>query len=100
MRKKFDKAFKAKVALAAIKENKTIQELAKEYDIHPNQISQWKKQLSDGAADLFERPNKKDPEIKKAEEKKDMLLKTVGEMKIENDFLKKKYRQVYGKEPF
>ena len=100
MRKKFDKAFKARVALAAIKENKTIQELAKEYDIHPNQISQWKKQLLEGSADLFERPNKKDPEVKQAEEKYDVLLKTVGEMKIENDFLKKKYRQLYGKEPF
>ena len=59
--------------------------------MHPNQISQWTRQLLDGAVDLFERPNKKSEEI---------LLKAVGEMKIENDFLKKKYRQVYGKEPF
>jgi transposase-like protein len=100
MRKKHDKAFKAKVALAALKEDKTIQEIANEYSVHPNQISQWKKQLLDGAMELFERPNKKNPEVKHAEEERDLLLKTVGEMKIENDFLKKKYRQVYGKDPF
>jgi transposase-like protein len=67
---------------------------------HTNQISKWKKQLSQGAVDVFERSNKKSPEVEKAQEKQEMLLKTVGEMKIENDFLKKKYRQVYGKEPF
>jgi len=100
MRKKHDKTFKAKVALAALKEDKTIQEIANEYVVHPNQISQWKKQLLEGATDIFERANKKNPEVKQAEEERDLLLKTVGEMKIENDFLKKKYRQLYGKEPF
>jgi len=55
----------------------------------------WREQLI-----YPKRPNKKSPEIEKAQRKQDMLLKTVGEMKIENDFLKKKYRQLYGKEPF
>ena len=100
MRKQYDKTFKAKVALEALKETDTIYELAKKYEVHTNQISKWKKRLSKEAASVFERPNKKSPEVEKAQKKQDMLLKTVGEMKIENDFLKKKYRQVYGKEPF
>ena len=100
MRKSCDKNFKAKVALEALKEGSTLQDLAKKYEVHPNQIAQWKRQLLAGAAELFERPNKKSGELREAENREDMLLKAVGEMKIENDFLKKKYRQVYGKEPF
>jgi transposase-like protein len=97
-RKSYDKAFKAKVALEAIKEESTIQELANKYEVHPNQISQWKRQLQEGAAEIFERPNKKKTD--ETEDGQDLLLQTVGKMKIENDFLKKKYRQLYGKEPF
>ncbi len=100
MRKKHRKDFKAKVAIEALKGESTLQELAVKYEVAPNQISQWKKQLLDGAADIFERPNKKKPEVVKAEKERDEILKTVGEMKLENDFLKKKYRQLYGKEPF
>lgn len=100
MRKSYDKSFKAKVALEALKEESTLQELARKYEVHPNQISQWKRQLVEGAEELFERPNKKSEEVRNAEKRDEMLLKAVGEMKIENDFLKKKYRQVYGKEPF
>lgn len=100
MRKKFDKAFKAKVALEAIKGESTLQELAVNLEVTPNQISVWKNQLLSGAMEIFERPNKKKSEVRAAEKERDKIMKTIGEMKIENDFLKKKYRELYGKEPF
>jgi transposase len=98
MRKHYDKAFRAKVALEALKETSTLQELSKKYEVHPNMISVWKRQAMENISVLFERPNKKSDEQKDAERERDMLLKTVGELKVENDWLKKKYRQVYGKE--
>ncbi len=60
MRSKHDKAFKAK---AAMEEEKTLQELANKYEVHPNRISLWKKQLANGVAGIFERPNKKHPDV-------------------------------------
>jgi transposase-like protein len=56
MRKSFTNEFKARVALEAIREQKTIAQLASEYEVHPNQVGLWKKQLLEGAAELFERP--------------------------------------------
>ena len=100
MRKSYDKTFKAKVALDAIKETSTLQELARKYDVHPNQISQWKQHLLEGVDEIFERANKKTREDRESDKEREQLLQVVGEMKIENDFLKKKYRQLYGKEHF
>lgn len=99
MRKSYDTAFKVKVALEAAKEQMTLQELAQKYDVSPGQISQWKKQLVEGAGELFERPNKKQKRERETEEERDHLLKTVGQLTVENEFLKKKYRQVYGSDP-
>ena len=88
-RQSFSKDFKAKVTLEALREESTIQEIAAKYSVHPNQISQWKAQAIAGLADIFERPNKKSEETRKQEEEKDSLLKTIGEQKVELDFLKK-----------
>lgn len=99
MRKTFTKDFKAKVAIEAIKGEKTIAELSTQYSVHPNQISLWKKQLLEGASSLFERGNAKDFDENKQEEKSDELYKNIGQLKVENEFLKKKYRQIYGHEP-
>lgn len=88
-RQSFSKEFKAKVALEALREESTIQEIAVKHGIHPNQISQWKSQAVAGMADIFEKPNKKSEEVRKQEEEKDSLLKTIGEQKVEIGFLKK-----------
>jgi len=98
MRKTYDTAFKVKVAIEAVKEQMTLGELAQKYEIHPVQVSQWKKQLLEGADGFFERPNKKRSREREAEEERDQLLKTVGQLKVENDFLKKKHREYYGSE--
>jgi transposase-like protein len=99
MRKKHSTEFKAKVALEAIKGEQTIQEIAQKYEVHPNQVIQWKRQLLDNATSAFEKPGKKNQEAKEVEVKEEKLYSQIGRLKIENDFLKKKYRQLYGKEP-
>ena len=89
-RQTFSKDFKAKVALEALREESTIQEIAVKHGVHPNQISKWKAQAIAGMADIFERPNKKPEEVRQQEEKENEYLKTIGEQKVELDYLKKK----------
>ena len=75
--------FKAKVALAAIKGDRTMAELAEHFDVHPNQISDWKQQLQESAADVFGGPPKSkaaDPDLK-------VLHAKIGQLALENDFL-------------
>jgi transposase-like protein len=98
MRKHYDKAFKAKVAIEAIRGEKTMQEIGMLYDVHPNLVALWKKQLLESADVLFEKTGKgKDAEA--AERKQDELYKQIGQLQVENEFLKKKYKQIYGTEP-
>ena len=67
--------------------------------MHQTVISLWKRQVLDGMREIFERPNKKGAAEREAEAERDRLLKIVGELNVEGDFLKKKYRQVYGRDP-
>ena len=83
-RRNHTSAFKAKVALAAIKGEKTLAELAQQFDVHPNQITQWRSQLLDGAAGIFGRD--KNGATAPAVDLKALHAK-IGELALENDFL-------------
>jgi transposase-like protein len=87
-RQKHSAAFKAKVALAAIRGERTIAELAVHFGVHPNQIHNWKKQLLDGAASVFE--GGASAEGGPNEAQVDLLYRQIGQLKVENDFLARK----------
>ena len=88
MRKRHDVKFKAKVAIAAIRENKTMSALSSDFDVHRVQIQQWKKTCLEGIPGLFSR--KGSVENKKKEQLIEELYKQIGILKMENDWLKKK----------
>src|SRR5262249_49850444 len=78
-------AFKAKVALAAIKGDRTVAQLAEQFDVHPNQVTSWKAQLEGGAADVFG-PGSGGGTAEPAVDVKSLHAK-IGELTVENDFL-------------
>lgn len=81
-------AFKTKVVLEALKERQTVSEMAEQFDVHPNQISAWKKEFLAGA----ENANGNSKEVlrlKDSEQEKEEFFKEIGKLKVENDWLKK-----------
>ena len=84
-RKTYSSGFKTKVVLEVLQERETIQEIGKKYEIHPNQLSTWKSQFLANANSVFEKGVSKSDD----EKEKDELYKKVGQLQIENDFLKK-----------
>ena len=87
-RRKFSADFKSKVVLETLKERSTIEELSKKHEVHPTQINAWKREFLSKAASVFGDNN--DSEQKQKEADTDKLYAQIGQLKVENDFLKKK----------
>ena len=87
-KKKFTAELKAKVAIAALKGQKTLNELASEYDVHPTQIKLWKKQLLDGSKNFF--GGKSEKQMETLLQERDRLYTQIGQLVVELDWLKKK----------
>ena len=94
MRKRYSSEYKAKVALHAIKGEETLSELSARFEVHPVQISTWKKKLLQGLPEIFlnKQQQKRQSEQKLIEE----LYKQIGQLKVENDWLKKKHDLING----
>ena len=86
-RKKYPKEFKARVALEALKGEKSIAQISSEYEVHSAMIAKWKKQLKDNVADIFTRKNEREPSDAQLI---DRLYKQIGKSQVEIDWLKKK----------
>jgi transposase len=89
-RRKFSADFKAKVVLEALKERNTVEELAKKYELHPNQIHSWKKEFLNNASVVFSSGEKRMEDKKHQEEEREKLYAQIGQQKVEIDWLKKK----------
>lgn len=90
-RKKFTSKFKTKVILEALKERMSNQELAQKFEIHPQQINTWKREFLNGAEEVFRKGKVKTTKSDR-EEMEDVLLKMIGQQKVEIDFLKNALR--------
>ena len=85
--------FKAKVAVAALKGDKTLAELAEQFDVHPNQIADWKRQLLDTVDQLFGRSEK---QAEDSEHKVKELHAKIGQLTMERDFLERGLERIHG----
>ena len=89
-RRKFTGVFKAKVAIEALKERQSLAEISMHFEVHPNIISKWKKEFLENSAQVFDQQSKeteKEIDIEK-------LYAKIGQLEIENDFLKKNLRKI------
>ena len=87
-RRAFTAEFKAKLAVEAIRERQTLAELAAQHQVHPNQITQWKKQLMETLPEVFGR--RREQSAEEYQELVDRLYQQIGQLKVELDWVKKK----------
>jgi len=92
-RRRHDPEFKARVALEALKGIKTIQQIAKEYEVHPVQVSDWKKTIQEGVAGVFERGGA-DRGEEEFERERDQLKAIIGDLTVKLEFMAKKSKQL------
>jgi len=90
-RRKFSADFKAKVVLEALKEQNTIEEIARKYEVHPNQIHTWKKEFLNSASLVFSSGDRLMEDKKLQEEEREKLYAQIGQQKVEIDWLKKNW---------
>ena len=88
--KKIYRAFKAKVVIEALKERESLAELSKHFEVHPNIISKWKNEFLENSAHVFDQQSKET----ETEIDIDKLYAKIGQLEIENDFLKKNLRKI------
>ena len=88
-RRKFSGAFKAKVAIEALKERETLAELSKRFEVHPTMISKWKQEFLEHSAEVFDKKSDDDSEVDP-----EKLYAKIGQLEIENDFLKKSLNKI------
>jgi len=88
-RRKFSSAFKAKVAIDALKERETLAELSARYEVHPTVISKWKQEFVDLSMNVFE----KKQSVEEPYEDVEKLYSKIGQLEMENDFLKKSLKK-------
>jgi transposase len=91
-RKRYKSEFKSQVALEALKEMKTLSELATQFSIHANQISDWKKQLQQGAQSIFETDKNLSKDKQEQDTEKEQLYAQIGKLQVELEWLKKKLK--------
>jgi transposase len=91
-RRRLDPAFKAKIGLEALKGIKTVAEIAREYQVHPNQVSQWKSQVVQRLPEVFE--HGPTAQVQESQLEMERLERKVGQLTMELDWLKKKSKQL------
>jgi transposase-like protein len=95
MRKKYTKQEKAKIVLELLREEKTVNQIAAEYGVHPTQLAQWKKTALEGLPDLFEQKEREINKMTKEHQHEvDQLYKKIGDLTIQVDWLKKKSDEI------
>lgn len=92
-RRNHSSAFKAKVALAALKNDRTLAELAEQFDVHPNQIQDWRKRLLDNAGTIFGQGQR---QREQSDDKVKGLHEKIGQLTMERDFLEQGLERIHG----